>query len=105
MPVGRALPFIRAFTSLVAGLIDMPAVQFGFLSLLGTVFYVTVMTLIGYEVGSAWQSVSHYVSVGSYVLVAVVVLAIAGFVGYRLREFRKESAADKRDRNADTPAA
>ncbi len=105
VPVGRALPFIRAFTSLVAGLIDMPAVQFGFLSLLGTVFYVTVMTLIGYEVGSAWQSVSHYMSVGSYVLVAVVVLAIAGFVGYRLREFRKESAADKRDRNADTPAA
>jgi membrane protein DedA with SNARE-associated domain len=64
-----------------------------------------VMTLIGYGVGSAWQSVSHYMSVGSYVLVAVVVLAIAGFVGYRLREFRKESAAAKRDRNADTPAA
>jgi membrane protein DedA with SNARE-associated domain len=105
VPVGRALPFIRAFTSLVAGLIGIPAVEFGFLSLLGTVFYVTVMSLVGYEVGSAWQSVSRYVSIGSYVLVAAVVLALAGFVVYRLREVRKESADDKPDRNAGTPTA
>jgi membrane protein DedA with SNARE-associated domain len=105
VPVGRALPFIRAFTSLVAGLIGIPAVEFGFLSLLGTVFYVTVMSLVGYEVGSAWQSVSHYVSIGSYVVVAAVVLALAGFVVYRLREVRKESADDKPDRKAGTPTA
>ncbi len=105
VPVGRALPVIRAFTSLVAGLIGIPAVEFGFLSLLGTVFYVTVMSLVGYGVGSAWQSVSHYVSIGSYVIVAAVVLALAGFVGYRLREVRKESADDKPDREAGTPTA
>jgi membrane protein DedA with SNARE-associated domain len=105
VPVGRALPVIRAFTSLVAGLIGIPAVEFGFLSLLGTVFYVTVMSLVGYEVGSAWQSVSHYVSIGSYVVVAAVVLALVGFIGYRLREVRKESADDKPDRKAGTPTA
>jgi hypothetical protein len=43
--------------------------------------------------GSAWHSVSHYVSVGGYVIVALVVLAIVGLIGYRLREVRREAAA------------
>ena len=93
--VGRALPFVRAFTSLVAGLIEVPAIQFGLFSLLGTVVYVTVLSVIGYQLGSAWGSLSHYLSIGSYVLVAVVVLAVVGFVVYRLREFRKEAAGDR----------
>src|SRR5579875_3144895 len=92
VPVGRMLPFVRAFTSLVAGLIDMPALQFGVLSLIGTVIYATVLTLVGYAVGSAWGTINHYISLGSYVIVAVAVIAIAAFVLYRLREFRKERA-------------
>ena len=93
--VGRALPFVRAFTSLVAGLIEVPAIQFGLFSLLGTVVYVTVLSVIGYQLGSAWGTLSHYLSIGSYVLVAVVVIAVVGFVVYRLREFRKEAAGDR----------
>ena len=93
--VGRALPFVRAFTSLVAGLIEVPAIQFGLFSLLGTVVYVTVLSVIGYQLGSAWGTLSHYLSIGSYVLVAVVVIAVVGFVVYLLREFRKEAAGDR----------
>src|SRR6204780_2742682 len=37
VPVGRMLPFIRAFTSIVAGLVRIPAARFGVLSLIGTV--------------------------------------------------------------------
>jgi membrane protein DedA with SNARE-associated domain len=95
VPVGRALPVIRAFVSIVAGLVGVPAVQFGVLSLIGTVVYVIALTVIGYELGSAWNSISHDISIGSYVLVAVVVLLIVGFVAYRLREVRKEAAADR----------
>jgi membrane protein DedA with SNARE-associated domain len=95
VPVGRALPVIRAFISLVAGLVGVPAVQFGVLSLVGTVAYVVALTLIGYELGSAWHSIEHYISIGGYVLVAVVVVAILGFIAYRLREVRQEAAADR----------
>jgi len=91
--VGRALPVIRAFISIIAGLIEMPAAQFGVLSMIGTVIYAIALSVTGYEVGSAWHSVSHYVSIGSYVFVALVVLVIAGLVAYRLREVRKETAA------------
>jgi membrane protein DedA with SNARE-associated domain len=90
--VGRMLPVIRAFISIVAGLVEVPAGQFGLLSLVGTVIYATVLSVIGYEVGSAWHSISHDISIGGYVIVVLVVVAIVGFVVYRLREVRREAA-------------
>jgi membrane protein DedA with SNARE-associated domain len=92
VPVGRMLPFIRAFTSIVAGLVRIPPVRFGVLSLIGTAIYVTVMTSIGYWLGSEWKSISHGLAVAGYVIFAVLVIAIVGFVLYRLRQFRRESA-------------
>jgi len=90
--VGRMLPFVRAFTSIVAGLVRIPAVRFGVLSLIGTVIYATVLSLIGYEVGHAWGSINHGLTIATYILVAVVVIVIVGFVVYRLRQFRREAA-------------
>jgi membrane protein DedA with SNARE-associated domain len=92
VPVGRMLPFIRAFTSIVAGLVRIPPVRFGVLSLIGTAIYVTVITSIGYWLGSEWKSISHGLAVVGYVIFALLVIAIVGFVLYRLRQFRRESA-------------
>jgi membrane protein DedA with SNARE-associated domain len=93
--VGRMLPFIRAFTSIVAGLVRVPAARFGVLSLIGTVIYATVLSLIGYEVGHAWGSINHGLTIATYILVAIVLIVIAGFVIYRLRQFRREAAQAK----------
>ena len=93
--VGRMLPFIRAFTSIVAGVVRVPAVRFGVFSLIGTVIYATVLSLIGYEVGHAWGSINHGLTVATYILVAIVVIVIVGFVLYRLRQFRREAAQAK----------
>jgi membrane protein DedA with SNARE-associated domain len=92
VPVGRMLPFIRAFTSIVAGLVRIPAAKFGVLSLIGTVVYATVLSLIGYELGHAWNSINHGLTIVGYILFALVVIAIVAFVVYRLRQFRRESA-------------
>ena len=54
--VGRMLPFVRAFTSIVAGLVRVPAVRFGVLSLIGTVIYATALASAGYALGSAWTA-------------------------------------------------
>jgi membrane protein DedA with SNARE-associated domain len=86
------LPFVRAFTSIVAGLVRIPAVRFGVLSGIGTVIYATVLSVAGYQLGHAWNRVSHGLTVVGYVLFALVVIAIVGFVLYRLRQFRRESA-------------
>jgi membrane protein DedA with SNARE-associated domain len=93
VPVGRMLPVVRAFVSIVAGLIELPASRFVVLSLIGTVIYAAALSAIGYAVGSAWHSVAHDVSVAGYIIVVLVVVAIAGFVVYRLRAVRREGAA------------
>ena len=94
--IGRALPVIRAFTSLVAGFVEVPALQFGVLSLVGTVFYATVITLVGYGFGGAWNSIEHDISIGGYAIVAVIVLAVAAFIIHRVREIRKEAARSQK---------
>jgi membrane protein DedA with SNARE-associated domain len=94
--VGRMLPVIRAFTSIVAGLVEVPALTFGALCLVGTVLWATAFSLIGYELGSAWHSISRDVSIGGYVIVALVVVVVVGLIGYRLREVRRESAAGRK---------
>ena len=93
LPVGRMLPFVRSFASLVGGLIDMPAIRFGVLSLVGTLLYVIIVASIGYSVGSEWGKINHGISVASYIVEAVVVVALVAFVVHRVREFRKEAAA------------
>ncbi len=91
IPVGRMLPFVRAFTSIVAGLVRVPAIQFGILSLIGTVVYAAGVASLGYALGSQWQRVSHGLSVLGYVLFALIVVAIVGFVAYRWRQSRRET--------------
>jgi membrane protein DedA with SNARE-associated domain len=91
IPVGRMLPFVRAFISIVAGLVRVPAGRFGVLSLIGTVIYATALSTAGYALGSTWNSVSHGLAVVGYVLFALVVIAVVGFVVYRLRAFRREA--------------
>ena len=93
LPVARMLPFVRAFASIVAGLVDIPPVRFGVLNFIGTVIYISVLSSIGYSLGGQWSKLNHSLSLASYILVVVVVLAIIAFVLYRLREFRRESAA------------
>ena len=90
------LPFIRAFASIVAGIVDIPPVRFGVLSGIGTLVYVVVLSSIGYSIGGQWSKVDHSLSMITYIVVAVVVVAIIGFVILRLREFRKEAAAAAR---------
>lgn len=93
LPVARMLPFVRAFASIVAGLVDIPPLRFGILNLIGTVIYVAALSSIGYSLGGQWEKINHSLSVATYVLVAVVVVALVGFVFYRLRVFRREAAA------------
>jgi len=102
--VGRMLPFVRAFTSIVAGLVRVPALRFGVLSLIGTAIYATVLSVAGYQLGHAWNRVSHGLAVVGYVLFALAVIAIAGFVLYRLRQFRREAARARAGEGAGEPA-
>jgi membrane protein DedA with SNARE-associated domain len=92
IPVGRMLPFARAFISIVAGLVRVPPIRFGILSLIGTALYAAAVASLGYALGGAWQSVSHGLSILGYVLFALIVVAITGLMAYRWRQYRREAS-------------
>jgi membrane protein DedA with SNARE-associated domain len=93
LPVARILPVIRAFASIVAGLVDIPPIRFGILSLIGTVVYVTALSSIGYSLGGEWSKFNHTFSLAGYVVAVLVVVALVVFAVHRVREFRREAAA------------
>ena len=97
VPVGRALPVVRTFISIVAGFVKVPLMMFALLSLLGTAVWVTAITLIGYAVGTQWQKVAHGFALAGYVIAAIAVIGIVAFVWHRLREVRREQAAGAGD--------
>jgi membrane protein DedA with SNARE-associated domain len=108
VPVGRALPVVRTFISIVAGFTKMPALLFGVLSLIGTAIWVTVISLLGYSLSSTWHSISHGIALAGYLIAAVAVIAIVALILYRLREVRREAAAagahaQGRDQAGDQP--
>jgi membrane protein DedA with SNARE-associated domain len=94
VPLGRCLPVVRSFVSVVAGFVEVPVALFAFLSLIGTAVWVTVISLVGYGVGNAWTKVNHDISLAGYGIVVIAVIAIAAFVVYRLRELRREDHAE-----------
>ena len=102
--LGRALPVVRTFASIVAGFIEMPAILFGVLSLIGTAIWVTVIALVGYGVGSAWTKVAHGISLAGYAIAALAVIAIAAFILHRVRELRHEAAAQPVPARDDQPS-
>jgi membrane protein DedA with SNARE-associated domain len=93
IPLGRMLPFVRSFTSVVAGLTGVRAIRFGILSLIGTAIYATIIASVGYLVGSAWHTVERDLSVAGYLVAAIVIAAVAGFIVMRLRRQRREAQA------------
>jgi membrane protein DedA with SNARE-associated domain len=97
IPVGRALPFVRTFMSLVCGIIEVPIAKFALLGLLGTAIYASAVASVGYAVASSWTKIEHDISLASYVIVAVVVIAIAAFFVHRIREVRREGRENHQD--------
>ncbi len=93
VPVGRALPVVRTFISIVAGFVEVPLMMFALLSLLGTAIWVTTITLLGYAVGTQWKSIEKAISLAGWAIAAVAVIGIAAFIVHRLREIRREGAA------------
>jgi len=92
--VGRVIPLVRAFTGLVAGLVEVPVAPFAIFNLIGTAVWATTLTLIGYSLGNDWTKASKNVAHASDILAALVILALVVLIVHKWREVRKERKAD-----------
>src|SRR5215469_7685038 len=92
--IGRVIPLVRAFTGLVAGFMEVPALPFEAFNLLGTLAWAAALSGLGYAFGSEWDKVSKNFSRASDALAVVVVLMLVGLIAHKARELRKERQAD-----------
>ncbi|NYJ03032.1 membrane protein DedA with SNARE-associated domain [Nocardioides thalensis] len=82
---GRFIPIFRSLISVPAGVERMPLVTFLGLTLAGSAIWNTTFVLLGYYLGEQWHKVEPVVGVFQWVVIAVVVLAVAWWVVLRVR--------------------
>jgi len=90
---GRMIPIFRSLISIPAGVTRMPLWRFGLLTALGSLIWNTVFVMAGYLLGESWHVVEQYVDVLQYIVIAVVVVAVAWFVFARTRSLIAASRA------------
>jgi membrane protein DedA with SNARE-associated domain len=88
--VGRCVPVIRTFISLPAGIARMPFWRFTIFTLVGCIPWVLGLTLLGVQVGPAWERWRHRLEYLDYIVAVVIV---AGIVYLFVRARRRRGVA------------
>ena len=78
---GRMVPIVRSFISVPAGVVRMPLAQFLVFTAFGSLIWNTVLVTLGWLAKDFIQANLHYLD---YVVVGVVVLAVAWFAYRKL---------------------
>jgi membrane protein DedA with SNARE-associated domain len=92
--VARIIPLVRAFTGLVAGLVEVPTAPFAIFNLIGTLIWATALSLLGYAAGSDWAKVSKSWSYASDALAVGVLILLAVLVVHKWHQARKERQSE-----------
>lgn len=88
--IGRLLPVVRTFISLPAGIAGMDPVRFGIYTTLGCIPWTAALAYAGYLVGAHWHSIVDGFRGPTYVIAALVVVALAIAIWRYLRGRRAE---------------
>jgi membrane protein DedA with SNARE-associated domain len=89
---GRFIPLLRSFVSFAAGLGEMAMAKFVTFTVIGCAVWCTILTSVGYGLGSSYHRVLKDFSYAGYVAAALVVVAVAVLFVHRLRVVRLERA-------------
>ncbi len=91
--IGRLLPVVRTFISLPAGLAGMRPLRFGVYTTLGCIPWTAALAAAGYAVGANWQQIPNAFHAVTYVIAAIVVIALVIGAWLFIRHRRSERAA------------
>ncbi len=75
--IGRLLPVVRTFISLPAGIAGMRPLRFGVYTTIGCIPWTAALAAAGYAVGASWQQIPNAFHAVTYVVAAIVVVALA----------------------------
>lgn len=75
--IGRFVPFVRTYVTLVAGVSEMPRVRFWLWSIVGAVLWVVTITCLGYFLGSAFPFIATNIDLVILGLLVISVIPVA----------------------------
>ena len=87
---GRFIPLLRSFVSFAAGLAEMAFAKFVLFTVIGCAIWCTGLSLLGYSLGSTYDSVQKKFSDATYVILVLAVVAVAVLIWHRIRSMRAE---------------
>ena len=87
---GRFIPLLRSFVSFAAGLAEMAFAKFVLFTVIGCAIWCTGLSLLGYSLGSTYDSVQKKFSYATYVVAVLVVVAVVVLIWHRIRAMREE---------------
>ncbi|MFC1412059.1 DedA family protein [Streptacidiphilus sp. N1-12] len=99
---GRFAAALRALVPGLCGVSDMRYRTFATWNVLGGAVWASGFVLLGYFAGASWHRVEHYASLASWILVGVIVVAVAGLL---LLKHRAEKRAGARFEEEPEPVA
>ena len=89
--IGRFVPFVRTYVTVVAGVTRMKRQRFFLWSAVGAVLWVLVVTLLGYFLGSAFPALGENLDKAILVILAFSVIPIA----YEVWKKRRHTPAER----------
>jgi membrane-associated protein len=95
--IGRFVPFVRTFITVIAGVTRMPRRRFFLWSFVGAVLWVCSVLLLGYFLGSAFPSLGENIDKAIVVILAFSIIPIA----YEWWRHRRTASARAADRDLD----
>ena len=88
--IGRFVPIVRTFITVVAGVSKMPRARFFTWSAVGAVLWVVLVTLAGYFLGNAFPAIGKNLDIAIIVIVGVSVAPMA----YEWWKHRKQAGRE-----------
>jgi membrane protein DedA with SNARE-associated domain len=82
---GRLIPLLRSLVSFAAGLGEMAIAKFVLFTAIGCALWCTVLTAVGYSLGSSYNHVLKAFSYAGYVSAGLIVIAVVILVRHRVR--------------------
>jgi len=90
--LGRLVPGIRTYISVPAGIADMPMFQFMVYSTIGSLAWISLLTVAGFWLGESYEKVGEFLAPISKIVLA----AIAAFVVIRILSQIKKNTSSRR---------
>lgn len=90
--IGRFVPFVRTYVTLVAGVSEMPRVKFWVWSAIGAALWVVSIMCLGYFLGQAFPWVAQNID---YVILGLLVLTVVP-IAIEWWKHRGEDSADEK---------